>query len=116
MNHVISVLAGTILLTTGCATVYDGKYPLREGWRTARVTDVASASSLARLATIDCREKTRWSDSDVFARVEYRYSRVKRGYIVKLPQDMSLKTGDVVYVNVRDCSMPPIPPNAALQR
>lgn len=101
------------LLAGGCAAPYEGTYAFGDGWREARVTEVAEGQRISRGATADCRKKTTWRAGDSFARVEYSFSaRLKLTYITGVHDASDFRSGDKVYANIRDCSAPIVPRSA----
>ena len=99
-----------LLLAGGCATLYEGKYAFGDGWREARVTQVAEGRSLSRGATFDCRKRSPVKDGEFFARVEYSFSaRVKLTYIVPVRDASAIQANDLVYAKVGDCGVALVP-------
>ena len=97
-------------LLTGCATVYEGRYDFRDGWRTAEVVEVGTAGSLARKPTGDCLQgASAWPADLRFAVVRYSGPRRPAFRVVPVPGDREVKAGDLVYLKVTGCNAP-LPP------
>lgn len=102
--------AGVVVLLQGCTTLYEGKYDYRDGWRKARVVQVAPASQIQRPDFFRCiRNATpEQRERQLFAVVTFRgYEKsVKRA--VQVAPSVHLEVGDTVYVNPSSCDRPVI--------
>lgn len=82
-----------------------------QGWREARITQVATGAAITRPSFRDCRTG---ADPETAARsryVVYRYNIAGRAAhrIAPLLDELPLKVGDRVYVNIDNCFTPPVP-------
>ena len=106
------LFAATLLATTGCSTVYERQLRFSDGWREGDVLEVGSASTIKSPQFSDCREATispQAAANGKFVLVAFRYmSRIERR-VVPLPIESNFATGEMVYVNVADCSLPLMP-------
>ncbi len=97
--------AGVVVLLQGCTTLYEGKYDYRDGWRKARVVQVAPASQIQRPDFFRCiRNATpEQRERQLFAVVTFRgYEKsVKRA--VQVAPSVHLEVGETVYVNPSSC-------------
>jgi hypothetical protein len=102
--------AGVVVLLQGCTTLYEGKYDYRDGWRKARVVQVAPASQIERPDFFRCiRNATpEQRERQLFAVVTFRgYEKsVKRA--VQVAPSVHLEVGETVYVNPSSCDGPVI--------
>ncbi len=102
--------AGVVVLLQGCTTLYEGKYDYRDGWRKARVVQVAPASQIQRPDFFRCiRNATpEQRERQLFAVVTFRgYEKsVKRA--VQVAPSVHLEVGETVYVNPSSCDGPVI--------
>lgn len=100
--------AGVVVLLQGCTTLYEGKYDYRDGWRKARVVQVAPASQIQRPDFFRCiRNATpEQRERQLFAVVTFRgYEKsVKRA--VQVAPSVHLEVGETVYVNPSSCDGP----------
>lgn len=100
--------AGVVVLLLGCTTLYEGKYDYRDGWRKARVVQVAPASQIQRPDFFRCiRNATpEQRERQLFAVVTFRgYEKsVKRA--VQVAPSVHLEVGETVYVNPSSCDGP----------
>ena len=101
-----AVVAGILVVTSGCATVYEGKFAFSDGWRKATVEEVASSTQLSGTAASDCREGASISQlrDNRFALVAYAESGHLRRRIVVLPLQPRIQAGNAVYIKLRSCS------------
>lgn len=104
------VLAAGLLAiaVTGCASVYEGKYDWKEGWREGTVVQIGTASELGKPQFSDCREKlpAQQVASGQFASVSYSHMTRKRRRVTPLQAGESFRPGEEVYVNVSSCTAP----------
>lgn len=103
--------AGAGLLLAGCATVYEGKYGWRDGWREGEVVRVQTASEMDRPRFYRCvRQATAEQlTSTRFVEVKYRQMSRANFSAVPLGAGQSVRPGDLVYVKVGDCKTPVVP-------
>ena len=90
----------------GCATVYEGKYSFRDGWREARVEEIGAASALSRSSLNDCRTSAtpEQKATGVYALLSYADFNRRKTRIVPVPPNANFKTGDRVYVKLQSCT------------
>ena len=104
----ISSSIGLVLLLTGCTTLYEGKYDFREGWREARVSQIAAASQIQRPDFLECIRKATPQQRDGKPFVVLSYKRFGRTAKRAVPQPSTsqVRIGDSVYVNLSSCEGP----------
>lgn len=95
------------LAVGGCVLLYDGKYDHDEGWRPGTVIEVGKGASILRTEREDCRK---FATADVMARTQYAYVSYRENHfsqvrIAAVPENVTLKVGDAVYINKRDCAL-----------
>lgn len=102
------LLVSASALLTACATNDDTLYPgHREGWRRAQVLEVGDEQLVAHAQKYECHaEMGAIGKSTRFAVASYSYGgnpnlRAKR--IAAIPDQVDVKVGDQVFVNVVDC-------------
>lgn len=98
-----------LLLLSGCAThkTHDPSHPFADGWRKGKVLDIGTEQGLPRTPYRDCRDDgTARPPETRYAYVEYRRTQLREWRVVPLPANPSLRTGDVVYVQINDCNAP----------
>ena len=105
---VLSMAAATWALLSGCtllSPVYEGRYSVTEGWREAKVVEVGTTvREHPRLA--DCRKDGVDRPPDqLYAYLDFRPTR-REPRVVPVAREQALRAGDLVYVNVKDCSAP----------
>ena len=107
---IVVAIAAFASLLSGCATLYEGKYDYRDGWRKARVVQVAPASQIQRPDFFRCiRNATpEQRERQLFAVVSFRgYEKsVKRA--VQVAPSVHIEVGETVYVNPASCNGPVI--------
>ena len=111
--RILTILAAP-LFAGGCALLYDGKYDHDEGWRLGTVVEVGKGTSILRPARVDCRNH---ATADVVARTQYAYvsyrqNHYRRARISPVPENVTLKAGDPVYVSRWTCTLNALDPNA----
>ena len=110
--------AGIVVLLQGCTTLYEGKYDYRDGWRKARVVQVAPASQIQRPDFFRCIRNAapEQRERQLFAIVSFRgYEKsVKRA--VQVAPSVHLEMGETVYVNPSSCDGPVIHTSASAAR
>ena len=94
-----------ILLVPACSFLDPGPYALNDGWRPGSVVAVSTAESLPQYRGYDCRSEngTPYPADTKMAAVTYRSNRMERHRVLPVPEELSLKSGDIVYLNVRRC-------------
>jgi hypothetical protein len=102
-------LAGLAL--TGCASDnFEGKYDFHQGWRRGTVVKVVNGAQLERpnfwMCTRGLSESQR-SSTD-YAIVSYRGVDRQQTFAAALAPGATAKPEDKVYINLSDCSQPPV--------
>jgi hypothetical protein len=90
----------------GCAMLYEGKYDWDQGWRVGRVITSGAGMSVAPTSAGDCRKAASPAEvaRTVYAEVAYQSEgRWLRHRVVPIPQGVTLKDGQTVYLNVHSC-------------
>lgn len=109
-KRVIGLTASFLALGTlwGCTTVYEGRYDWQDGWREARVLQVAGADEIKYQRFSDCRPSVSSEElaSSRFAVLLYEHMGHARHRVVPLPTGDPLKKDDLVYMNLRSCYTP----------
>lgn len=104
----------------GCATVNESRYPMKDGWRAARIDEIGSAADLRQITSEDCRTvaSPTQREANRFATVSYWRTVASRRYpsgwfprVVPVAEASTLRAGDLVYVNILDCAAPVIARN-----
>ena len=98
-----------LLLLSGCAThkTHDPTHSFSDGWRKGKVLDIGTEQGLPRVPYRDCRDDgTARPPQTRYAHVEYRRTHLREWRVVPLPEHHGLRPGDVVYVQINDCSAP----------
>jgi len=106
------LLAATLLVTASCSTVYERQLRFSDGWREGDVLEVGPSSTIKSPQFSDCREaplSPQAAANDKFVLVAFQYMSRIEGRVVPLPVESSFTTGEMVYVNVADCSLPLMP-------
>jgi hypothetical protein len=105
-------MAAAVLLasiaTAGCSTVYAGKYSFADGWREGEIESTGIAASIATPQFSDCRQslaQDKVSNSQ-FALVKFKYFGHNQRRVVPLAGEArAFRSGEQVYVNVRNCAL-----------
>lgn len=110
----ILMMLAVPLLAGGCALLYDGKYDHDEGWRLGTVVEVGIGMAILRPAREDCRNH---ATADIVARTQYAYvsyrqNHYPRARISPVPENVTLKAGDPVYVIRWNCTLNALDPSA----
>jgi hypothetical protein len=94
-----------LLVLTGCALVYQGKYDWDEGWREGYVVKVETgAVPIVRGGCVH-RPPLQTLPPPRYAQVKYQNEgRVIRNQNVPIPENANVQQGDRVYFNINDCS------------
>lgn len=105
-----------ILGLTGCITTEESPYPLKNGWRAAKIEEIGPAAKLRQIPpSEDCRIAATQTQrqADRFAVVSYwsivplrRSPSDWISRVVPLDTVSSLGVGDSIYVNILDCNVP----------
>lgn len=107
----IIAATGMVLVAglAGCATVYEGKYAFRDGWRRATVTRVVPGGLLRHTNYWECTRSlsAEQVSSKNFTVVWYVSAKSKQYFAVEA-DPTGLSAGMRVYVNIEDCAQPPI--------
>lgn len=102
------VLVWVLVLSTGCASVYDSRHRYEDGWRASKVLKVASTGEHWENISIDCRP---YAGQPVPKGQRYAYIRYLRSFaaryaVVSIPSHLSVIEGDEVFFNTLDCAQP----------
>ena len=100
-----------VMSLSGCAEFLAAREQRAQGWRDARVMQIDTGASITRISDRDCREAVSPDEAATGRYVVYQYKGVSnsRWYrIAPLPVDSPLKVGDLVRVNLENCSLAPI--------
>ena len=90
---------------SGCATMDDSPYKRSDGWREGEIVEVGSSEKLEKKTVNDCRKAPEDKTvANIYATAWYKKQGHSRYRIVPVPKDMSVKEGDLVYVNVDSCA------------
>lgn len=102
-SAVVLLAAGFL---SGCAnTVYEGRFSWENGWRQGRVTAVGDGPIFAEKHANSCKNaKSAPLQSVRYVTITYRPVTGRAWITVPVPENASLKSDDLVYVNVFDCS------------
>lgn len=104
----LTLAVTTTVLATACATQNTpSNEDFSQGWRRAQVLEIGNEQLSVRSEKQDCRPTlSNNTDFDRFAITSYSFGgspnlRTKR--IVAIPKHITVKPGDWVLVNIRDC-------------
>lgn len=99
----------------GCASTPVDAAPHGEDWREAEIIEIELGGSITQQSPNDCRTglPREWVVGNKYAVLTYRVDRAPRYRIVPIVNGATLKVGDLVYVNIRDCWARLIPRTAA---
>jgi hypothetical protein len=100
----------TVILLSGCAEFLAAREQRARGWREARVVQIAAGASIARASPRDCRKEAAPDTAANGRYAVYQYKGVSnsRHYrVAPLPDNVPLKVGDLVRVNIENCSVAP---------
>ncbi len=96
------------VLISGCAaTVYDGRYAWRDGWRAGVVNAVGEDDAMRHRYAQRCGAEAKQASR--FARIRFVEMGKARMQTIAVPKDSALQTGDPVYVKIFDCAGQAIP-------
>jgi len=102
-----SALLVALSCLAGCAVLYEGKYDWDQGWRVGRIIRLGQGGSGIEMLRDDCRNDTLPADvaRTVYAEVAYQNEgRWLRHRVVPVPENVHIREGDKVYVNLGSCS------------
>jgi hypothetical protein len=107
----ITVFGLSVFALSGCTTVYEGTYYFSEGWREAKVIQIARSSEIAKPQFSDCRGNVspQHLASDKFIVLSYKHLNRPRKRVVPFGPSDGVRVEDLVYMNVTDCDKPLIP-------
>lgn len=98
------------LLVSACASLDTEDYGHKDGWRRGRVVEVGDVDAPMKASQKDCRtEMVQSTPFKHFAVVSYNFGgspKLKAKQISAVPENLDLKAGDFVYVNIKDCQAP----------
>ena len=106
----------SLISLSGCAEFLAGREQRAQGWREARVVQIDAgaligrSSQIERSAEWDCRKGVAPDAAANRRYVVYQFKGVSnsRWYrIAPLPDNVQLKVGDLVRVNIQNCSLSP---------
>lgn len=99
---VVGAVAVVILMRSGCATIYEGKYDWSEGWRIA----VVAFEQLHRYEIPQCRDSPLTADKmkASWAVVRYRLGRRTHWAAVAMDRPDPFTVGAPVYVGSSPCA------------
>ncbi len=103
-----------IISLSGCADLLAVREQFVQGWRQARVVQIDAGASIDRESELDCRKATPpdAAANGCYAVYEYKDMRKSRYHIAPLPDNVKLKVGVLVRVNIKNCSSPSLRPTA----
>lgn len=121
MKHLLPPLTslGAVTLLAGCAlplTVFEGRYPMREGWHQATVVRTVSDADLPPVLRPDCGSGDSAPSAVRTAQwviVDYRPAGRPRRVAVPASAALPAASGMPVYVQVQDCQRALAPRQAA---
>lgn len=100
-----SVALVATLTLAGCATVYEGRYPWSDGWRSAEIVEVVKATEMARPQFFECVRKATPEQlaNARYAVVRYRLVSRTQNSAVPLREGETYAPGDRVYFQAGRC-------------
>lgn len=108
-GHALTFVA---LGIAGCAGPYDEEARYVAGWRLAEVVEVGTTATITRAVSRDCRAELPAVPDGAYAVLRYRtgnrFHRVESTSLVS--NSAGVRAGDLVYINIADCSVPLVPP------
>jgi len=105
--------AGGLLITllfSGCAEFLAAGKQHSQGWREARIVQIADAASIERTSSRECRTEAALDAPAKGQYAVYQYKGVsssRRYLVAPLPANAPFKVGDPVLVNIESCSVAP---------
>ena len=105
------VLGLSAFVLAGCTTVYEGKHDFSDGWREAKVIQIARANEIAKPQFSDCRENASQQQraTDRFIVLSYKHMNRPRKRVVPFSPNDGVRLEQLVYMNVTDCDRPLMP-------
>lgn len=98
-------LASMTVLLAGCTTLLDGKYDFQDGWRAAKVIQIAPLARIQRpyfhLCTRNASSEQRAGGE--FAILSYKNMGKQRQHAMPLLPNSGLQIGAKVYANMDSC-------------
>jgi hypothetical protein len=90
---------------TGCATVYEGKYNFRDGWREAKVVSLVPGAGIDNPRFWECTRKLTKDqrEATAFVLLSYRGMRRQTRRMVPAPAGVPLAVGERVYLKADAC-------------
>lgn len=100
---------GLAALLAGCATTDDGPFTWSKGWRRGEVLEVARPADMKHARFYKCiREAPPQELETAFLVAKYLQRGRAQRTAVRVPAGEVFRPGDLVYVNVGDCSVAPV--------
>ena len=99
-----------LILLSGCAEFLAAREQRAQGWREARVVQIDAGALIERSSEWDCRKGVTPDAAATRGYVVYQYRGVSNSRwhrIAPLPDNVQLKVGDLVDVNIENCSLSP---------
>lgn len=102
------ILCLSTFALAGCATVYEERYDFADGWREAKVIQIAHASEIPKPQFSDCRDAASPQQlaTDKFIVLSYRHLNRPRKRVVPLSPSAGVRMDELVYMNVTGCDRP----------
>lgn len=103
------VATAFVAVASGCAQFIAEGEQARQGWHEARVVQIGTGESIKRNASLDCRVgmEAPVATARLYVDYQYRSAGGRLHVIAPLPSGATLKVGDLVRVNAKDCSAAP---------
>lgn len=99
------VLAATFALGCTLKTEGDDRYEYAEGWRAGKIVEIGRNVTAPKSSSADCRnDGTARSEDTQYARIERYHHTSVYWQVTPLPVGSKLAVGDLVYVNIKDCT------------
>lgn len=93
------------MVTAGCATpMYENYLPWADGWRLGKVSKAEATADDLAFYKRQCRANQLEHAQERFAIIQWREVGRSRWTVARLPADMTVVAGELVYVKVWDCS------------
>lgn len=103
------VLIALTAMLGACATVDDGPFAWSKGWRQGEVLEIAKPAQMERPRFFRCIRDADPRETDAaFLVVKYLQRGRAQRTAVRAPIGESFRPGDLVYVNLGDCSLSPV--------
>ncbi len=107
--YAVAVIA--LMLLSGCAEFLAAREQSAQGWRDTRVVQIDTGASITRTSDRDCRKAVALNEAanTRYAVYEYRGVSRSRWYLIApLRNGGEFKVGDLVRVNIENCSLAPV--------